>query len=295
MFDFGKWGDVPAGADASAIEGGGGAGEFELARQRPILQQSINKTSVEDVAGAGGVDGVDAKRGRVVELRAVVGEDAFGAERRGGEARAIAAADCRKRFAQIGFVGDAAGNVAAGDEVIDQREESVDAGVEFVEIGNDGNACGACPGGGDGCGGSVVAIEVEGAGFEDPLAAEVAGLKGETVVALPEYGALAGIVDEDEGLLTGAARRGEEMRFYAEAGEFGAVQGGGGIVANFSDVAGAQSPGLASDHGGGDLAAGENVGGAEFDLGAGSGVGVNGNERVGGVQTDADDVDFGSG
>jgi len=47
---------------------------------------------------------------------------------------------------------------------------------------------------------------------------------------------------------------------------------GGEIVADFADVAGAESPGLAGDHGGGDLSAVENVGGAEFDLGAGGGI-----------------------
>jgi hypothetical protein len=72
-----------------------------------------------------------------------------------------------------------------------------------------------------------VAVEVERAGFADPILVEVGGLEGEAVVALPKHGALAGVVDEDEGLLAGAASRGEEMRFYAEAGEFGAMQGGG--------------------------------------------------------------------
>jgi hypothetical protein len=52
---------------------------------------------------------------------------------------------------------------------------------------------------------------------------------------------------------------------------------------------------LAGDHGGGDLSAGEDVGGAEFDLGAGGRELVNGNERVGGVQADTNDVNFGSG
>ena len=85
------------------------------------------------------------------------------------------------------------------------------------------------------------------------------------------------------------------MRFHAEAREFGAVQGGGEIVADFADVAGAQSPGLAGDHGGGDLASGEDASGAEFHLGPSGGELVNGNERVGGVEADADDVDFGSG
>jgi hypothetical protein len=137
-----------------------------------------------------------------------------------------------------------------------------------------------------------VAVEVEGVGLEDPLALKVIRSESETVVALPEDGALAGVVDKDEGLLAGAAWGGEKMRLYSATREFGAMQGRGGIVANFADVSRAQSPELAGDHGGGDLASGENVGGAEFNLGARSGVAVNGNERVGGVQANADDVDF---
>src|SRR6266478_6625728 len=83
------------------------------------------------------------------------------------------------------------------------------------------------------------------------------------------------------------------MRFDAEAGELGAVQGGGKVVTDFADVTRAKSPGLAGDHGGGDLAARENVGGAEFDLGAGRRIVMDRNERVGGVEADTDDVDFG--
>jgi len=286
---------MAAGTDSRAVEGGGGAGEFELARQRPALLQSIDKTSMEDVASAGRVDRVDAKRRGVVELPAVIREDAFVAEGGGGESRAVAGAHGGKRLAQIGFAGNAAGDVEAGYKVVDQREEGVDAGVEFVEVGDDGDPRGARPGGGDGCGGGVVAVEVKGAGFEDPVALEVAGLEGEAVVALPEDGALASVVDEDEGLLAGAARRGEEMRFDAEVCELGAVQRSGEVVADFADIAGAEPPRLAGDHSGGDLAAGEHVGGAEFDFGAGGGVMMNRNKRVGGVEADADDVDFGCG
>src|SRR4029077_7551456 len=83
------------------------------------------------------------------------------------------------------------------------------------------------------------------------------------------------------------------MSFDAEAGELGAVQSRGKVIADFADVAGAESPGLASDHGGGDLASGEDVGRAEFNLGAGGGELVNGNECVGGFEADTDDVDFG--
>jgi hypothetical protein len=120
-------------------------------------------------------------------------------------------------------------------------------------------------------------------------------VKLKPVVALPEHGALASVVDEDEGLLAGAAWGCEKVRFNAKVGEFGAVQSRGEVIAHFADIARAQPPRLAGDHGGGDLAAGENVGGAEFDLGAGSRVVVDGNERVGSVEADTDYVDFGIG
>jgi hypothetical protein len=81
------------------------------------------------------------------------------------------------------------------------------------------------------------------------------------------------------------------MRFDAVVGELGAVESCGEVVADFADVAGTESPGLAGDHRGSDLTAGEDVGGAELNFGAGSGVVVNRNERVCGVEADADDVD----
>src|SRR6266851_3137400 len=131
---------------------------------------------MEDVAGAGGVDGVDAKRRGVAELRAVIGQDAVVAESCGREPRAESATHGGECPAEVGFAGYAAGNVAAGDEVIDQREQSVDAGIQVVEIGEDGNACGTGPsGGGDGRSG-VMTIEMERAGTEDPFALQVLGL-----------------------------------------------------------------------------------------------------------------------
>jgi hypothetical protein len=48
---------------------------------------------------------------------------------------------------------------------------------------------------------------------------------------------------------------------------------------------------LAGDDGGGDLASGEDVGGAEFDLGAGGRELMNGDKGVGGVEADTDNVD----
>jgi len=84
--DGGERRDAAAGAEASAVERGGGAGEVELLLQGPALQKRVDEAGVEKVACAGGVHSVDAKGWRVVELRAVPGEHAVGAERSGGEA-----------------------------------------------------------------------------------------------------------------------------------------------------------------------------------------------------------------
>ena len=85
--------NAAAGAGAGAVQSGGSTGENKLTGQRPALQKSIDKSGVEDVAGAGGVQRQHAKGGRVVELGAIPGQDAFVAQRCRGEAAAVAAAD----------------------------------------------------------------------------------------------------------------------------------------------------------------------------------------------------------
>src|SRR5262249_10431250 len=80
------------------------------------------------------------------------------------------------------------------------------------------------------------------------------------------------------------------MRFDSGAFERGAVKVSSIIITEFADVPGSESPGLASDHGAGDLAPGKNAGGFEFDFGAASGILVEGDERVGGIEADADHI-----
>lgn len=291
MVDGGERGDAAAGAGGGAVEGGGGASEVELLLQRPALQKRVDEAGVEEVAGAGSVHGVNLEGGGVVELRAVPGENAVSAERGAGEAAAETFVHGGKRAVQIVGCGELAGNVAAGDEVVHVGEKRFDAGIKFVEVGDDGNAGGARPRGGSGSGCGVVAVEMKRAGVDDPIAVKFFGAERKAMVAAPEDGALAGVINEDEGLLAGAVGRGEEMRFDAEAGKFGGVERGGAVSANFADVTRAESPLPAGDDGGGGLAAGENGGGANFDFRAARGIVRDGNERVGGVEADADEVD----
>ena len=212
--------------------------------------------------------------------------------------RAVAALHLLEGFFEVGLVGEAGGEVAADDEVVDVFEEGVDAGVELVEVGDDGDSGFAGPAGGEGGGGGVVAVDVEGAGVDDPVALEVGGLEDEAFVAAAEDGALAFGVDEDEGLGAGGAGDGDDAGVdtgWAGVGEGFAVEGGGEVVAELADVAGLNAPVLAGDYGGGDLSAGEGADGGVFGLGAAGGEFGEGDDGVGGVEAYSDEIDLGRG
>ena len=83
------------------------------------------------------------------------------------------------------------------------------------------------------------------------------------------------------------------MSVDSQALKFGAVHGGRAIVADFADVAGAQTPLLACRHRGCYLSAGQDVGRAKFDLRSQSRIVRKTNQCVGGVQPDTDQVNLG--
>src|SRR5258708_37050757 len=101
-----------------------------------------------------------------------------------------------------------------------------------------------------------MSINVKCAGIDDPIAVEFFRTQSQAVVPFPKNGALAGVIDEDEGLLAGTSGCGEKMRFDAEARKFRAMKRCGAVVTDLAHVARAQAPLLAGNHGGGDLSAG---------------------------------------
>src|SRR6266853_754974 len=111
--------DAAASAEGGAVEGGGGAGEIELARQGPASQEAVEEASVKNVSGAGGVNRLDPECWRVVEARAVPGEDTLFAQCGSGEAGAKLFAEHGQGLSQIQFFRQPAGNVPASDEVVD--------------------------------------------------------------------------------------------------------------------------------------------------------------------------------
>src|SRR5260370_30987855 len=129
--------------------------------------------------------------------------------------------------------------------------------------------------------------------MNDPIALEFFGAQSQAVVAFPKNGAFAEVIDKDESLLAGTAGRREEMRFDAEARKFRAMELGGDVVPDLAHVVRAQAPLLTGNHCGGDLAAGQHLRGSKFDFGAARGIVRDGNQRVGGVEPDADHVQVG--
>src|SRR6266705_2784153 len=184
-------------------------------------------------------------------------------------------------------------DVPAGDEIIHVLQERLHARVEFIQVGDDRDAGGPRPACGDGRRGGIVPVHVKRTGIDNPFAPQFFRAKGQALVAFPKNGALAKIIHQNEGLLAGAARSREQMRLDAEARKFRAVKRCSAVVAHLADVARAQSPVLASHHGGGDLAARQDLRGTKFDLGSARRIVSNGDKRVGGVEPHADDVNLG--
>src|SRR5436309_12823000 len=137
--------DAAACADARAVERGGRASAVGPRLQGPALQKRVDKAGVEEVAGAGGVDGVHMKRGSVVELRAVPGEYAVDAECGGGEAAAEATMDGGEGLLQIVGRHKLAGNITAADQIVDIFKQRFDGGIELMQVGDDPNIRGARP------------------------------------------------------------------------------------------------------------------------------------------------------
>ena len=255
------------------------------------MQERVDEAGVEDVAGAGGVADGDGEGLDVQHLAAVPGEHALFAEGGRGEAMAVAAHHGLERGGKRGFAGEPLGKIAADDGVVGEREQVVDAGIEFVEIGDGGHMSGARPVGRVGGGGGVIAIDEEDAGLLNPVGAQLGGVEILAGIATPEDGALAVRIEEDDALAAVAVGDGEAVGVDAEAGELGRMETGRGVVTELADVARGQAPGGAGGDGGGNLSAGQGEQIAELDLAAGERKTGQDDEGVGGVEAEADDID----
>jgi hypothetical protein len=195
--------------------------------------------------------------------------------------------------AQVLVARQASRNITAGDEVIDFLQQCFYTRVEVVEVGDYRDAGIAGPSCRDRGGGCIVAIHVERSGVDDPFAVEFFRPQGQSIVALPQDGTLSSVVDQDNCLLAGASRGGDEMGLDAETIKLGAVNGAGCVVTNLTHIASPQTPLLTGGDGGCDLSAREEIGGAKFDFGSVRGMVRKTNQHVGSIQSDTDQVNLG--
>ena len=89
--------DAAARAERRAVQRGRGAGKLQDLIEGLACEQGKRESGVEDVAGAGGVDGFDHEGRAVVKRAAVPGEGAVAAEGGAGDAAAEAPVRVRVR------------------------------------------------------------------------------------------------------------------------------------------------------------------------------------------------------
>ena len=205
---------------------------------------------MKDVAGTGGVGNGDTIGGTGMEVLAVPRKNAVFAECCRGQSAAKALQGGAKSLFKIAFAGETRGKIAADDKVVDVVDQVFDAGIDLVEIGDDGNSCGAGPGSGLGCGGGFETVDVQGARVHDPGAIEIGGLEQEAFIAAAKNGAFASVIHKDERLRAGGICDSDKARIDACVRKFAAMQIGGFVVAQLADIACVESPGLAGDDGG---------------------------------------------
>ena len=98
-----------------------------------------------------------------------------------------------------------AGEFGAGDEVIDMRQDMLEAGVDGIDINGYRNTVRAGDLSGAGHGRSIVAVYVKQARASDLVRCNRFRGDGQTIRPVPEDGAFTGsLIDDDVGRLVGA-------------------------------------------------------------------------------------------
>jgi len=161
----------------------------------------------------------------------------------------------------------------------------------MIQVGYNRDAGRASPGGGDAGGCGIVPVHVQESSGSDPSSLEKGRRDSEARVAAPNNGALPGTcINQDEGHLAERSRNLGEIAMDSGAAEFAAMQVGGVVVPDDSNIMSAESPALAGDEGGCDLASRHDLGTEHFQLGTQSRELGELQNGVGGVFADAQDV-----
>ena len=138
-----------------------------------------------------------------------------------------------------------------------------------------------------------MSVDEEHARTRNPIGTQIFRAQGDLPVAFPENGALAGfLVNEDEGRLAHAARGYEPVRIDTLTGHFGLLKFPGFVVAYFADVSGTQAPALAGGDSACRLSSWAALSGENLDFRIERGEIRKADDGIGGVDTDADDIDM---
>ena len=123
-----------------------------------------------------------------------------------GDSHVVLVLNALQRAKRIALAGPTRGKFGAADQVIDRGEHLIETRINVIDIHADRDA--VVPrnaGGARHCGG-VVPIDMQHARAGDLFRGDVGGVEAQTFGAVPEDGALAGgLVDDDVGALIGAA------------------------------------------------------------------------------------------
>ena len=200
-----------------------------------------------------------------------------------------------QRAEGIALAGPSLGEFGAADQVVDAREHLIEARIDVVDIHADRDAMIARDAGGACDGGRVMSIDVQHTRARNLLRSDVRRVDGQTIRAMPEDGALAGgLIDDDVGALIGATGADlDVVQIEAGFAQAGHLDAAAFVVADSADVLGPQPELAAGDERAGHLAPGAHDLAFEGDLTAELRVFWNQQKRVGGVEADADQIEGG--
>jgi hypothetical protein len=125
------------------------------------VENPIRKASVKEIAGSRGVHDSNFIGGSIPEAGPIPSERTVYAEGRANGERAVFSLKLRERFKQVLLSGCIARKFLRGDGIVDERKKTEKPWRHVIQIGDDWDSRGACPGSGNTCGGRVVPVDVQ--------------------------------------------------------------------------------------------------------------------------------------
>ena len=290
--DGGHWGDSAACSVGLAIETGSGTAELEQLLNIPATQEAVGESCVEKVACTGRIYDRDTIGGGIPETVAIPSESALFAESRADRHCAVLGADGGQSHEGIVRTAKRFENTEREHGIIHLGQQEPELIAELIEVAHDGHASFSSPGGGQAGGFRVFAVHVEEAGTLEPILLEIGRRELDARVAVGQDGAAASfILDEDIGEPALGSGDAQQAGVDLARAEIFLVKLGIMVGAGGADVAAAKSPASGGDNGGGDLAAEADFTGDGVGFAVARGEMFEAEDDVGGIFTDAGEID----